>query len=143
MPDVRDAILSAVLEADRLHKRFDTKVRADRGEGRINVFEMLVDRDIPVMFRPLDGLLGAFLDKPSPGVIVTTLRALPVQRFTSRNGRTRATSALGHETSLDEEEILARSPFVKGASYDLREIQAERVRVPTARARREACSSSI
>jgi Zn-dependent peptidase ImmA (M78 family)/predicted secreted protein len=122
MPDVRDAILSAVLEADRMHKQFDTKARADRGEGRINVFEMLVDRDIPVMFRPLDGLLGAFLDKPSPGVIVTTLRALPVQRFTAAHEL--GHFALGHETSLDEEEILARSPFVKGASYDLREIQA-------------------
>jgi len=64
---VRDAILSAGFEADRLHKQFDTKARADRGEGRIDVFEMLVDRDIPVMFRPLNGLLGAFLDDPAPG----------------------------------------------------------------------------
>ena len=31
---------------------------------------------------------------------------------------------LGHATSLDIEEILARSPFVEGESYDLREIQA-------------------
>ncbi len=61
MADVRAAILNAVLEADRLHKEFDTKARADRGEGRINVFEMLVKRQIPVMFQPLKGLLGAFL----------------------------------------------------------------------------------
>jgi len=37
----RDAILNAVLEADRLHKEFDTRVRADGGEGRIDVFGML------------------------------------------------------------------------------------------------------
>ena len=122
MARVRDAILSAVSEADRLHKRFDTKARADSGEGRIDVFEMLVDRDIPVMFRPLSGLLGAFLDDPSPGVIVTTQRQLPVQRFTAAHELGHA--ALGHETSLDIEEILARSPFVDGESYDLREIQA-------------------
>lgn len=67
MPRVRDAILSAVSEADRLHKQFDTKARADKGESRIAVFEMLVDRDIPVLFRPLNGLLGAFLDDPCRG----------------------------------------------------------------------------
>lgn len=122
MAGVRDAILSAVAEADRLHQRFDTKVRANSGEGRIDVFEMLVDRDIPVMFRPLNGLLGAFLDNPMPGVIVTTERQLPVQRFTAAHELGHA--ALGHESSLDIEDILARSPFVDGASYDLREIQA-------------------
>ena len=122
MPRVRDAILSAVSEADRLHKQFDTKARADKGEGRIAVFEMLVDRDIPVLFRPLNGLLGAFLDDPAPGVIVTTQRQLPVQRFTAAHELGHA--ALGHETSLDIEEILARSPFVEAESYDLREIQA-------------------
>jgi Zn-dependent peptidase ImmA (M78 family) len=119
---VRDAILSAVSEADRLHKQFDTTARTDNGEGRINVFEMLVDRDIPVMFRPLQGLLGAFLDNPAPGVLVTTQRQLPVQRFTAAHELGHAT--LGHETSLDIEDTLARSPFVDGASYDLREIQA-------------------
>ena len=81
MARVRDAILSAVSEADRMHQKFKTKVRAETGEGRIDVFEMLVDRDIPVMFRPLSGLLGAFLDDPAPGVMVTTKRPLPVQRF--------------------------------------------------------------
>jgi len=77
----RDAILNAVLEADRLHKEFDTKARAERGEGRIDVFGMLVQRDIPVMFRPLKGLLGAYIDSPDQGVIVTSQRPLPVQRF--------------------------------------------------------------
>ena len=79
MADVRAAILNAVLEADRLHKEFDTKARADRGEGRINVFEMLVNRHIPVMFQPLKGLLGAFLKEDEPGVLVTTQRQLPGQ----------------------------------------------------------------
>ena len=62
MADLRAAILNAALEADRLHKRFDTKSRADAGEGRIDVFDMLVQNDIPVMFQQLRGLLGAFLD---------------------------------------------------------------------------------
>ena len=122
MAALRDAILSAVSEADRLHQQFDTKARADKGAGRIDVFEMLVDRDVPVIFRPLQGLLGAFLDNPAPGIIVTTQRPLPVQRFTTAHEFGHA--ALGHETSIDIEDILTRSPFGDGASYDLREIQA-------------------
>ncbi len=103
----RDAILNAVLEADRLHKEFDTKVRAERGEGRVDVFGMLVNRGIPVMFRPLKGLLGAYIDKPDPGVIVTTQRPLPVQRFTAAHELGHV--ALGHEASLDKDDILTRA----------------------------------
>jgi len=39
------------VEADRLHKKYDTEARAKSGEGRIDVFGMLVDSNIPVMFR--------------------------------------------------------------------------------------------
>jgi len=79
----RDDILNAVYEADRLHKKYDTEARAKSGEGRIDVFGMLVDSNIPVMFRPLKNLLGAYLDDPGQGVMVTTQRQLPVQRFTA------------------------------------------------------------
>jgi hypothetical protein len=51
----RDAILNAVVEAERLHRIFHAKARAAAGEGRIDVFGMLVDRNIPMMFRPLRG----------------------------------------------------------------------------------------
>ncbi len=118
----RDDILNAVYEADRLHKKYDTKPRAERGEGRIDVFGMLVDRDIPVMFRPLKNLLGAYIDDPGQGVMVTTQRPLPVQRFTAAHELGHA--ALGHEASFDEEEILTRALFVTDASYAPRELQA-------------------
>jgi len=118
----RDAILNAVLEADRLHKEFDTKARTEGGAGRVDVFGMLAQRDIPVMFRPLKGLLGAYIDNPGQGVIVTTQRPLPIQRFTAAHELGHA--ALGHEASLDEEDILTRALFDTAASYDPREIQA-------------------
>jgi len=44
----RDDILTAVYEADRFHKMYDTEARARSGEGRIDVFEMLVDRQAKV-----------------------------------------------------------------------------------------------
>jgi Zn-dependent peptidase ImmA (M78 family) len=112
----RDEILNAVYEADRLHKEYDTEARAKGGEGRIDVFGMLVGRDIPVMFRPLKNLLGAYIDKPDKGVMVTTMRPLPVQRFTAAHEFGHA--ALGHETSLDDEEI-----FIKEINFEIQEVQ--------------------
>jgi hypothetical protein len=53
----REEILQAIYEADRLHVKYDSKARAERGEGRIDVFSMLLDRDIDLMFRPLKNLL--------------------------------------------------------------------------------------
>jgi Zn-dependent peptidase ImmA (M78 family) len=115
-------ILKAAYEAERLHKEFDTKSRAEAGEGRIDVFGILVKRDVPVMFRPLKKLLGAFIDDPDKGVIVTSQRPLPVQRFTAAHELGHA--ALGHAASFDEEEVLTRALFVTEESYDRREIQA-------------------
>ena len=125
MADFRTAILNAALAADRLHLQYGTKARVDAGEGRIDVFDMLVQQDIPTMFQRLDKLLGAFLDEAgSRGVIVTTQRQLPVQRFTAAHELGHA--MLGHEPSADLEDILARSPFVDRTDgrYDVQEIQA-------------------
>lgn len=119
---LRDDILNAVYEANRFHRDYDTEARAKGGEGRIDVFGMLVDKDIPVMFRPLKNLLGAYIDDPGQGVMVTTQRQLPVQRFTAAHELGHA--ALGHEASFDEEEILMRALFERGSRYDSREVQA-------------------
>jgi Zn-dependent peptidase ImmA (M78 family) len=119
---LRDDILNAVYEANRFHRDYDTEARAKSGEGRIDVFGMLVGKDIPVMFRPLRNLLGAYIDHPDQGVMVTTQRQLPVQRFTAAHELGHA--ALGHEASLDEEEVLTRALFDRGACFDSREIQA-------------------
>ena len=70
----RDDILNAIYEADRLHKQHDTEARATRGESRIDVFGMLIDRNIPVIFRPLKNLLGVYINDPDQGVMVTTQR---------------------------------------------------------------------
>ncbi len=118
----RDEILQAIYEADRLHAKFDSKARAERGEGRVDVFRMLFDRDIPVMFRPLKNLLGAYIDDPGQGVMVTTKRPLPVQRFTAAHELGHA--ALGHEASFDNEEVLERPIFASDSSGDPREDQA-------------------
>jgi Zn-dependent peptidase ImmA (M78 family) len=118
----RADILNAVVAADRLHREFDTEARAEKGEGRIDVFGMLVKRDIPVLFRPLKKLLGAFVDDPDRGVIVTTRPPLRSQRFTAAHELGHA--ELGHETSFDGEEILTRALFVSETDFDPQEVQA-------------------
>ena len=123
MPDVRSAILNAVAEADRLHDEFGTRELTERGYGRVDVFGMLVEHEIPLVFRPLEGLLGAFINDPLPGVIVTTRRQLAVQRFTAAHELGHA--LLNHDPSLDDPSILRRSPFVARPTYNLQEIQAD------------------
>jgi len=118
----RDEILQAIYEADRLHAEFDSKSAVARGAARIDVFRMLFDRDVYVMFKPLKNLLGAYFSDPDAGVLVTTKRPLPVQRFTAAHELGHA--ALGHEASLDDLEILERPIFSADASGDPREDQA-------------------
>jgi Zn-dependent peptidase ImmA (M78 family)/predicted secreted protein len=106
MTDMRGAILKGSREAGRLHRQFDMRERIEQDGGRIDVFDTIVKCGVPLVFKPLDGLLGVFIDVPMPGVMVTTKRGLSVQRFTGAHelGHCR----LGHHPSLDDESILRR-----------------------------------
>jgi Zn-dependent peptidase ImmA (M78 family) len=117
----REDVLRAVYEADRLHKTFGTETAALAGEGRVDVFQMLVERDVPVLFRPLKSLLGAYINDPDKGIMVTSERPLPIQRFTAAHEL--GHEVLGHQASLDDEEVLARALFTN-QTYDRREVQA-------------------
>jgi Zn-dependent peptidase ImmA (M78 family) len=117
----REDVLRAVYEAERLHHTFGTEATALAGEGRVDVFQMLLERDIPVLFRPLNNLLGAYISDPDKGIMVTSRRALPIQRFTAAHEL--GHEVLGHEASLDDEEVLARALFTR-QTYDRREVQA-------------------
>jgi Zn-dependent peptidase ImmA (M78 family) len=118
----RSEIFAAIEEANRLHEDFKCQSRTAKGQGRIDVFEMLVEKDIPILFRPLKNLLGAYIDNPGQGVMITTQRPLPVQRFTAAHELGHA--ALGHEASYDEEDVLTRALFYGDDRFDSREIQA-------------------
>lgn len=118
----RSEILKAVYEADRLHKQFDSRDRAEGGSGRIDVFGMLVEREVPVMFRPLDKLLGAFIDRPDKGVIITSQRPLAVQRFTAAHEL--GHEVLGHGPSFDEEDIISDASFFAPGHHASHEVQA-------------------
>ena len=122
MANTRDTILEATLEAERLHKQRNTKNQLAVTSGLIDVFGTIVDQDVALLFKRLDGLLGAFMKSPSPGIIVTTERPLAIQRFTAAHELGHC--YLKHSASLDDESILHRSPYVDSA-YDLMELGAD------------------
>ncbi len=118
----RAEILAAIAAADRFHVEFNSKEKVKDGRGRVDIFGMLLSRDVTVLFRPLKNLLGAFLDDPGRGILVTSKRPLSVQRFTAAHEL--GHEALGHEASFDQEEVLTRALFMSETGFDPREIQA-------------------
>ena len=93
----RAEILRAVSEA--------ATVFADSPSGARTSFDIIgavAARNIPLLFRPLDKLWGAFItvNDEERGIIVTTKLGLPVQRFTLAHELGHL--LLGHRTSLDK-----------------------------------------
>lgn len=122
MPTWRDAVLEGVKESARLHEQLGLRTQIEKAPSSIDVFAAIVKLNIPLMFRPLDGLLGTYLPKPAPGIMVTTERNLAIQRLTAAHELGHC--YMGHEVSLDDKSILNRSPF-GSRSYDPREAAAD------------------
>ena len=107
MQSRRGAILEGTRAAAKIHRKFDLRHQIEKRSGSIDVFGTIVKKKIPLVFRPLEGLLGAFVAIPVPGIIVTTKRQLSVQRFTGAHELGHA--EMGHQASLDDESMLTRS----------------------------------
>ena len=102
----RHEILRATSEAARVFAQFPRGRRTS-----FDVVRAVTERNIPLLFRPLDGLWGAFIavGHEERGIIVTTKLALSVQRFTLAHELGHL--LLGHESSLDRTTGLAlRNP---------------------------------
>ena len=78
------------------------RAQVEASAGSIDVFGAIIALETPLIFRPLQGLLGACI--PGPGIIISTERPLPIQRFTGAHELGHV--VLGHDISLDGEEIL-------------------------------------
>lgn len=118
----RDFILEAITAASREHQRVGSQHVVQTAGGGVDVFGTILSLNIPLMFRPLDKLLGAYLPRPNPGIVITTQRNLAVQRFTGAHELGHL--ILGHSGSLDDASILNRSPY-GGDRYDDREVAAD------------------
>jgi Zn-dependent peptidase ImmA (M78 family) len=116
------AVRRGILAAARLHKQLGLKAQAAKQNGRVDVFSVAVQLNVPLLFKPLDGLLGAYLGGNAPGVLVTTKRPLSVQRFTAAHEL--GHQQLAHMNSFDDETILTRTPLSKFNNGDLQEVEA-------------------
>lgn len=124
MVDNRDAILAGVKAAHTLHRDLGVReVLERRGGGRVDVFGAITKLGATLMFQPLDKLLGAYLPVEEPGVLITTKRPLPVQRFTAAHEL--AHLYLRHQPSLDDKGILRRAPFTVNSRLDRQEQEAD------------------
>jgi len=121
MSTVPNAIKRGVAAAARLHQSLKTQPLQRGRVSPIDVFSVLQDLNVPVMIRPLEGILGAFIKDPTPGVLVTSSRPLSVQRYTAAHEL--GHFVLGHEFSADDEGVLRRSPFLPN-HLALQEIEA-------------------
>jgi Zn-dependent peptidase ImmA (M78 family)/predicted secreted protein len=121
MKSRRDAILEGARAAAKLHQQLDSRRIVEAQGSNVDVFGAIVKEKIPLLFRPLEGLLGAFVPGPVAGIIVTTQRPLSVQRFTGAHEL--GHSEMGHEASLDDESMLTRAESPSW-SYDPREAAA-------------------
>jgi len=117
-----DAILEGAKEAARLHEQLDLRSALERMPGSIDVFGTIIKLDIPLLFRPLDGLLGAYLTNPSTGIVITSQRPLAIQRFTAAHELGHA--YMKHQVSLDDSSILQRAA-VRQQQFDDREVAAD------------------
>lgn len=117
----REAILEGAQAAHRLHAQLGTRAAVEReGLSCIDVFAAAKRLDAVLLFRRLEGLLGAYVPNPgvTPGIIVSTERNLHIQRFTVAHEIGHL--FLQHELSLDEHVGLWR-----GASNNLKEVAAD------------------
>ena len=92
----RAEILRAVSEAATVFAESPSGTRTS-----FDIIGAVTARNIPLLFRPLDRLWGAFItvNEEERGIIVTTKLGLPVQRFTLAHEL--GHMLLGHRTSLD------------------------------------------
>lgn len=114
----REAILEAVTEAKRVHKRLGSEELVRMRGGGVDVFGAIRSQKIELLFQPLEKLLGGYLPEPMPGILVTSERSLAIQRFTGAHEF--GHYVLNHPASLDSIDILS-SDRNSLTSHDLNE----------------------
>lgn len=126
---VRRARLRGAREAERILGILEVRQRLVATNERVDVFGALAWLDVRVMFRPLHGLLGAYIRGDRPGVMINTQRPSSVQRFTAAHELGHA--VLGHEPSLDSPGVMQSAaadqprPKISGFASYLQEIEAD------------------
>lgn len=123
MANYVSAVRAGTMAAARLHQRLDLREQIEARGGNVDVFGAIQTVDLPLLLRPLQGLLGAYLCDPAPGVLVTTQRPMSIQRFTAAHEL--GHFSLQHRPSLDDESMLRRMPITGQPTDDFQEVEAD------------------
>lgn len=107
--DYPSAVRTGVMAAGRLLRELGVQDRIQERGGNVDVFAAFQKVNLPLLIRPLKGLLGAYLNDPDHGVLVTTERPMSIQRWTAAHELGHYT--LKHKPSLDDEDVLRRMPM--------------------------------
>ena len=122
MMDYRQAVLNGSRGASEALSQLGLKAKIREGLQQVDIFEALHQLDVTTLCRPLEGLLGAFTTNGSEcGILVSTRRRLPIQRFT-------AAHELGHFWLNHEHSIDSPATIDKARSNNhgpLQEVEAE------------------
>ncbi|MCU1394867.1 MAG: ImmA/IrrE family metallo-endopeptidase [Ilumatobacteraceae bacterium] len=98
------------IEAAQSAVRLLDELTVDQTE-QIDVFGMCEDLGLWLAFLPMDNLLGAFVPEGVGGVLVTTQRSIPIQRYTAAHEIGHWRLDFGHGIALDgEEHIFGTNP---------------------------------
>lgn len=111
--DYASAVRTGVMAAARLHMELESRAQIERLGGNVDVFGVFQEIGLPVLIRPLDGLLGAYVRDPTHGVLVTSRRPMSIQRWTASHEL--GHYSLKHDPSLDNDNVLRRAPMNAGA----------------------------
>lgn len=97
----RDDLLAAGRKALELTRDFNLRQEIEAGRNSVNIERLCFQLGVPVMYRPLKSLLGAYLKDPSPGILINTDRPASVQRLTCAHEL--GHFHLNHPTNIDSE----------------------------------------
>lgn len=120
--NIREAKLNGIRAASEAHHNLGINRYIAEGLELVDVFDALAELDVFTLCRPLDGILGAYTNTDGAGILVTTNRRIPIQRFTAAHEL--GHYWLKHDESIDSEKSvgLARAGM---AGVGLQEIEAE------------------
>jgi hypothetical protein len=118
----RDAILNGTERASQVHEDLRLKELLHAGDQPVDVLAAMAHLGLAVIFKPLNGLLGAYLKVPgASGAVITTKRPLHVQRFT-------AAHELGHHVfqhELSTDRNVGYAARGEATGYDEQELEAD------------------
>lgn len=119
---VAEARLEAIAAAKALHRELGLRSRVASGEGFVDVFGVIEELGIPLVFQPLKSALGLCLPRPQRGIMITTRRSLHIQRFTGAHEL--GHDVLEHSGSVDHI-VNYRAGLEPHENQDLQEIAAD------------------